>query len=132
MVRFKNGEPQAVWFSQHDFGEAYTYSAVQKVGKRPVAFSARGSHANYATANAHDLHNFSSSPFPPFPPFHPLTPPRRRRTRAHSIRPHFTRPSLGPHLISKLLYLLTYNSKIHSSPPKYTCKLSLFRREVGG
>jgi hypothetical protein len=69
MVRFKDGQPQAVWFSQHDFGEAYTYSAVQKVDKRPVAFSARGSHANYATADAHDLHNFSSSP--PLP-LHPL------------------------------------------------------------
>lgn len=63
MVRFKNGEPQAVWYSQHDFGEAFSYSAVLKSGKRPISFSARGSHANYATADAHDLHNFSRSLF---------------------------------------------------------------------
>ncbi|CZR62114.1 related to VPS62 Vacuolar Protein Sorting [Phialocephala subalpina] len=58
MVRFKDGEPQAVWFSQHDYGEAYTYSTVQKIGNRPVAFSARGSHANYAIAKNHDLHEY--------------------------------------------------------------------------
>lgn len=60
MVRFKDGEPQAVWYSQHDYGEAYSYSAVQKIGNRPVAFSARGSHANYATAKNHDLHEYNA------------------------------------------------------------------------
>lgn len=59
MVRFKDGQPTAVWFSQHEYGEAYSYSAVQKVGKRPVAYSAKGSHANYAKAASLDLHNFS-------------------------------------------------------------------------
>lgn len=49
MVRFLNGQPQAVWFSQHAYGEAFSYSAVEKKGQRPVAYSANGSHANYAT-----------------------------------------------------------------------------------
>jgi len=62
MVRFKNGLPQAVWFSQHDYGLAISYEAVQKIGKRPVAFSAKGSHANYLTAASHDLAKLSGPP----------------------------------------------------------------------
>ncbi|KAH6688823.1 hypothetical protein BKA61DRAFT_304670 [Leptodontidium sp. MPI-SDFR-AT-0119] len=57
MVRFQNGTPTAVWYSQHEFGFAFTYSTVQKIGKRPVSFSAKGSHANYAVAGNLDLHN---------------------------------------------------------------------------
>jgi hypothetical protein len=57
MVRFQHGTPQAVWYSQHEYGQAMAYSAVDKIGKRPVAFSARGSHANYLTGNSHDLAN---------------------------------------------------------------------------
>jgi hypothetical protein len=34
VVRFHNGEPKAVFFSEHSFGEAYTYDAVEKIGKR--------------------------------------------------------------------------------------------------
>ena len=30
MVRFQNGTPQAVWYSQHDNGEAFTYDVVEK------------------------------------------------------------------------------------------------------
>ncbi|KAH7075213.1 hypothetical protein FB567DRAFT_452873 [Paraphoma chrysanthemicola] len=53
VVRFHNGEPKAVFFSEHAFGEAYTYDAVEKVGKRPVGYSATGTHAMYATAGVH-------------------------------------------------------------------------------
>lgn len=59
MIRFKDGVPQAVWYSQHEYGEAYTYEATLKIGKRPITFSAKGSHANYAVAMAHDLHDTS-------------------------------------------------------------------------
>jgi hypothetical protein len=62
MVRFENGVPKAVWYSQHEYGEAYSYDAVPKAGKRPLAFSARGSHANYVKAGSHDLHAGSKSP----------------------------------------------------------------------
>jgi hypothetical protein len=34
VVRFQHGEPKAVFFSEHSFGEAYTYDAVEKIGKR--------------------------------------------------------------------------------------------------
>ncbi|RFU34045.1 hypothetical protein B7463_g2316, partial [Scytalidium lignicola] len=54
MVRFINGTPTAVWFSQHGFGQAFTYDAVEKKGKRPLSYSARGSHANYAIPGIHD------------------------------------------------------------------------------
>lgn len=33
-VRFHNGIPKAVFFSEHAFGEAYTWDAVEKIGKR--------------------------------------------------------------------------------------------------
>lgn len=48
MVRFENGEPQAVWYSQHSGGEAFTYDAVLKIDGRPVSYSGQGTHANYA------------------------------------------------------------------------------------
>ena len=53
MIRFKNGKPKAVFFSEHSFGEAYTYEAVEKIGKRPVVYSATGTHAMYATPGLH-------------------------------------------------------------------------------
>ncbi|KAL8971158.1 MAG: hypothetical protein Q9183_001181 [Haloplaca sp. 2 TL-2023] len=54
MIRFKNGVPQAIWYSQHDYGQAFTYASVEKQGKRPIGYSAKGSHAIYATTGTHD------------------------------------------------------------------------------
>ncbi|MCJ1312797.1 hypothetical protein MMC25_006473 [Agyrium rufum] len=54
MIRFLNGVPQQVWYSQHNNGEAFTYGCLNKVGVRPIAYSARGSHAVYATSGTHD------------------------------------------------------------------------------
>lgn len=56
MVRFQDGQPTAVWYSQHANGEAFTYDTVDKYNGsgRPVVFSANGSHANYAIAGIHD------------------------------------------------------------------------------
>lgn len=34
VLRFQDGEPIEVFFSEHYFGEAYSYSAVEKIGKR--------------------------------------------------------------------------------------------------
>lgn len=50
MIRFENRLPAAIWYSQHGGGQAFAYDAVEKIGKRPVSYSARGSHANYAVA----------------------------------------------------------------------------------
>ena len=67
MVRFQNGVPQALWLSQHEVGEAFTYSAMQKAGIRPVVYSAIGTHANYATIGTHQttIANLNL-PFGPF------------------------------------------------------------------
>jgi hypothetical protein len=54
MVRFSNGVPQAVWFSQHANGQAFRYNTVEKSGDRPIAYSSKGSHANYAMGGTHD------------------------------------------------------------------------------
>ncbi|OJI85831.1 hypothetical protein ASPTUDRAFT_55436 [Aspergillus tubingensis CBS 134.48] len=54
MIRFDNGVPQAIWYSQHAGGEAFTYDATEKQGKRPIAYSANGSHAVYAVPGTHD------------------------------------------------------------------------------
>ncbi|KAH8593002.1 hypothetical protein B0O99DRAFT_516521 [Bisporella sp. PMI_857] len=56
MIRFENGKPLSIWYSQHEYGEAFRYDAVTKVGVRPLVFSAKGSHANYAKPGRHDLH----------------------------------------------------------------------------
>ncbi|KAJ9652185.1 Vacuolar protein sorting-associated protein 62 [Neophaeococcomyces mojaviensis] len=52
-IRFYNGEPKEVFFSEHNFGSAYSYGAVEKLGKRPIIYSAVGSHAMYATPGSH-------------------------------------------------------------------------------
>ena len=54
MIRFQSGVPSQVWFSQHASGEAFTYSALQKSGRRPVAYSGNGSHAVYAITGDHE------------------------------------------------------------------------------
>jgi hypothetical protein len=46
--RFSKGVPQALWYSQHAGGEAFTYGATEKQGQRPVAYSGKGTHAVYA------------------------------------------------------------------------------------
>lgn len=48
MIRFWDGVPQAIWYSQHAGGQAFTYAATEKKGKRPIAYSANGSHAVYS------------------------------------------------------------------------------------
>ncbi|OJD32645.1 vacuolar sorting-associated protein [Diplodia corticola] len=53
VVRFHHGKPKAVFFSEHSFGEAYAWDAVEKIGKRPVGYIATGTHAMYATPGTH-------------------------------------------------------------------------------
>jgi hypothetical protein len=48
MIRFENGIPRGVFFSEHEGGQAYAWPAVEKRHDRPVLYSAVGSHAMYA------------------------------------------------------------------------------------
>jgi len=34
LVRFQHGKPKVIFFSEHNFGSAYSYGAVEKIGKR--------------------------------------------------------------------------------------------------
>ncbi|KAL6252693.1 hypothetical protein RBB50_000412 [Rhinocladiella similis] len=56
MIRFKDGMPYGMWFSQHGSGEVCLWedeACLSKQGDRPVVYSARGSHANYPSAGSH-------------------------------------------------------------------------------
>jgi hypothetical protein len=64
MIRFQDGKPTYVWYSQHANGQAFKYDILEKSSAqklRPVVYSANGSHANYATSGLHDhtLPNFN-------------------------------------------------------------------------
>ncbi|KAJ9130976.1 Vacuolar protein sorting-associated protein 62 [Pleurostoma richardsiae] len=52
MVRFQDGKPVGIFYSQHVDGAAYDWNdpLLSKTDNgRPIVYSARGSHANYAT-----------------------------------------------------------------------------------
>ncbi|CCH60251.1 hypothetical protein TBLA_0C04540 [Henningerozyma blattae CBS 6284] len=68
LVRFFKGKPQYLWLSAHSGGTAYQFGAIEKLEKlrhdedgkltpevieRPLIFSARGTHANYASVGQH-------------------------------------------------------------------------------
>ncbi|PFH58742.1 hypothetical protein XA68_13302 [Ophiocordyceps unilateralis] len=54
MVRFQHGIPRGLYLSEHEGGQAYAWSAVEKTADgRPVVYSALGSHAMYALAGDH-------------------------------------------------------------------------------
>ncbi|KAI9754337.1 MAG: hypothetical protein M1815_005701 [Lichina confinis] len=65
-IRFRNGQPDSLWYSQHATGQAFTYRAAEKEGKRPIGYCSNGSHAIYATTGRHDhtIPNFNL-PFGP-------------------------------------------------------------------
>ncbi|EHY56138.1 Vacuolar protein sorting-associated protein 62 [Exophiala dermatitidis] len=56
MIRFKNGRPTGIYFSQHASGQVCDWDddgCFSKKGQRPFVFSARGSHANYPSEGSH-------------------------------------------------------------------------------
>ncbi|CAN6635657.1 putative vacuolar protein sorting-associated protein Tda6p [Trichomonascus vanleenenianus] len=68
LVRFRHGKPEILWMSAHGGGSAYRFDAMETVrsnADRPVIFSARGTHANYASVgqHSHDLPFYMLSDF---------------------------------------------------------------------
>ncbi|KAH3900905.1 uncharacterized protein SCDLUD_002365 [Saccharomycodes ludwigii] len=80
IIRFVNGTPQSIWLSAHAGGSGYRFEAIEKKEyyynsknnehgeeivkyERPVIFSAKGTHANYASVgqHAHDVPLFFSA-----------------------------------------------------------------------
>ncbi|KAJ3300391.1 hypothetical protein HK104_001355 [Borealophlyctis nickersoniae] len=60
VIRFKNGVPQSMWFSEHSGGEAYEFRVVKKTNDgRPITFVAVGSHANYANNGLNGDHPYT-------------------------------------------------------------------------
>ncbi|KAL6691239.1 hypothetical protein J3F84DRAFT_167744 [Trichoderma pleuroticola] len=55
MVRFRDGKPTGIYYSQHVSGSAYNWNdkALSMKDERPLVFSAYGSHANYASTGNH-------------------------------------------------------------------------------
>ena len=54
MIRFENGVPKGVYFSEHEGGQAYAWEAVEKSTEgRPIIYSAVGSHAMYSLPGPH-------------------------------------------------------------------------------
>ncbi|WQF86437.1 Putative vacuolar protein sorting-associated protein [Colletotrichum destructivum] len=58
MIRFRDGKPTGMYFSQHVDGESYGWddAKLSKVDGRPIVYSACGSHANYPTPGD-QIHN---------------------------------------------------------------------------
>ncbi|ETN39738.1 uncharacterized protein HMPREF1541_05964 [Cyphellophora europaea CBS 101466] len=58
MIRFNatTSTPLATWYSQHASGQAFTFStlSLSPGTTRPLVYSARGTHANYATPGPHE------------------------------------------------------------------------------
>ncbi|CAK7563312.1 MAG: Vacuolar protein sorting-associated protein 62 [Sporothrix epigloea] len=58
MIRFVDGAPTAMYFSQHGSGSAYTWSALNKGSddnsNRPLTYIGNGGHANYAKSGNED------------------------------------------------------------------------------
>ncbi|CDR40758.1 CYFA0S05e04104g1_1 [Cyberlindnera fabianii] len=56
LTRFYKGVPVFVWMSAHGGGGAYYYDALEKSEgdeRKPIIFSARGTHANYPSTGQH-------------------------------------------------------------------------------
>lgn len=54
MIRFVNGEPYAIYCSEHSAGSAFYWDVVTFGGDRPITYVGYGGHANYVTAGTQE------------------------------------------------------------------------------
>lgn len=114
LVRFHNGKPKALFFSAHSAGEAYSYEAVEKIGRRVSLPSSRITPKQPILTNTarHLLRNGNPRHVrhPRNPLLHPPLGP--------APRPNRPRPPLGPPPQRPYLHLLP--SKRHA--PRLNCQ----------
>lgn len=53
-IRFVNGEPYAIYCSEHSAGSAFYWDVVTFDGDRPITYVGYGGHANYVTAGTQE------------------------------------------------------------------------------
>lgn len=53
-IRFVNGEPYAIYCSEHSAGSAFYWDVVNFDGDRPITYVGYGGHANYVTAGTQE------------------------------------------------------------------------------
>lgn len=127
LIRFQHGKPKVVFFSEHNFGSAYSYSAVEKIGKRVSCHS--------SACHIHGLQDLARCLFRHWHPRHvrDLRRSPLRSASRHSSRPNRPRSALGPCL--KLSHVHLQPSDRHSSSIQFYAACShrmvLFRRPLG-
>ena len=87
LIRFQHGKPKLVYFSEHNFGDAYTYEAVEKIGKRV-------SHILSSTIQQFQL-TCSSPSSTPLPAPTPCTPPQAPTPTSSPLASSMTKPTAG-------------------------------------
>jgi len=136
LVRFQHGKPKVLFFSEHFFGTAYTYDAVEKLGKRvsethpspKLSIPTPPSHSQYAINLILDL--IASHLLRHWHPRHvrhprraPLHPPLRYPTRRNRPWPALGSPPqhpllhLHPFIPPFFLILLSFNRPSTVDPP---------------
>lgn len=128
LVRFHNGKPKALFFSAHSAGEAYSYEAVEKIGRRVSSITTISYIRKTLTKTArHLLRNGN-----PRHVRHPRSP-LLRPPLGSVARPNRSRPPLGPPPQRPHLHLLP--NKRHpprlDRQPLCTHRMVLLRRPLG-
>jgi hypothetical protein len=121
MIRFVDGKPSELWYSQHSGGQAFEYGALEKYdGGLRVSLPCLSSsicrviHVLTTQTTARRLQR-KWLPRSLRNQRHPrLRNPKHQLTRRPHQRPHGERAALGPHPVSVLLFLQQRHQSLHS------------------